>query len=217
MMIDLLNQPELFFEALKKKITENLPGEAAQHRMSSRARIPTADYLKQNPNHRPSAVLLPLFPYEGTIYTALIRRPSYDGMHSGQLALPGGKAEPGDSSLTFTAIRETEEEVGIKISESEILGALSPVYIPVSNFLVHPFAAQLNEKPTWIPDKHEVDAVIEFPLIHLLNAEFKDRRRITIGKNMFIDAPCYIVDGQILWGATAMIFSELESMLEGKV
>ncbi|CAN5870313.1 CoA pyrophosphatase [soil metagenome] len=214
-MTDLFNQPELFFAALQKKIAENLPGEAAQQRMSSRARISTADYLKQYPNHRPSAVLLPLFPYEGTIYTALIRRPSYAGMHSGQLALPGGKAEAGDSSLAFTAIRETEEEVGIKIKDSAMLGALSPVYIPVSNFLVQPFVAHLKEKPSWIPDKHEVDAVIEFPLTHLLDAELKDRRRITVGKNLFIDAPCYIVDGQILWGATAMIFSELESLLTG--
>lgn len=146
----------------------------------------------------------------------LIRRPSYDGMHSGQLALPGGKADEGDRSLMFTAIREMEEEVGIKIPEANILGALSPVYIPVSNFLVQPFAAKLSEKPTWIPDKHEVDAIIEFPLVHLLDTAVKDRRRITIGKNMFIDAPCYIVDGQVLWGATAMIFSELESILRGE-
>ena len=213
-MIDLLNQPELFFSALQKRISENLPGETAQYRMSPRARISTADYLKQNPTHRSSAVLLPLFPYEGTIYTMLIRRPSYDGMHSGQLALPGGKADEGDGSLTFTAIREMEEEVGIKIPEASILGALSPVYIPVSNFLVQPFAAQLSEKPTWIPDKHEVDAIIEFPLAHLLDKTVKDRRRITIGKNMFIDAPCYIVDGQVLWGATAMIFSELECLIK---
>jgi 8-oxo-dGTP pyrophosphatase MutT (NUDIX family) len=212
-MKDLLSQPELFFKAIKKKISENLPGETAQHRMSSRAKISTAEYLQKNPNHRNSAVLLPLFPHEGTIYTMLIRRPSYDGMHSGQLALPGGKVEEGDASLTFTAIREMEEEVGIKVPEANVLGALSPVYIPVSNFLVQPFAAQLHEKPTWIPDKHEVDAIIEFPVLHLLDATFKDRKRITIGKNMFIDAPCYIIDGQILWGATAMIFSELESLI----
>jgi 8-oxo-dGTP pyrophosphatase MutT (NUDIX family) len=214
-MLDLLNQPELFFEAFKKRIAETLPGEAAQHRMSSRARIPTADYLKQNPSHRNSAVLLPLYPHAGTIYTALIRRPSYDGMHSGQLGLPGGKAEEGDASFTFTAIRETEEEVGIKIPGENILGALSSVYIPVSNFLIYPFVAKLDERPQWIPDKHEVDAVIEFPVTYLFAAELKDRRRISLGNNMFIDAPCYIIDGQILWGATAMIFSELESLVAG--
>ncbi len=215
-MTDLLHQPELFFEAFKKRLGGNLPGEAAQHRMSSRARIPTVDYLKQNPDHRNSAVLLPLFPLNGTIYTALIRRPSYDGMHSGQLALPGGKAEAGDASFAFTAIRETEEEVGIKIPEQNILGALSSVYIPVSNFLVYPFVAELNERPLWIPDKHEVDSVIEFPLSYLFKASLKERRRITIGTNMFIDAPSYIIDGQILWGATAMIFSEVESLVAGE-
>ena len=206
-MTNLLSQPELFFTTLQQRLSQQLPGEAAQHLMSSRARISTAEYLKQHPNHRDSAVLLPVFPHEGTIYTALIRRPSYDGLHSGQLALPGGKKDEGDISFAFTALRETEEEVGIKISESDILGALSPIYIPVSNFLVHPFVARLNERPKWIPDKHEVDVVIEFPLAHLLDAKLKDRQRITIGKNMFIDAPCYIIDGQILWGATAMIFS----------
>jgi 8-oxo-dGTP pyrophosphatase MutT (NUDIX family) len=212
-MKDLFNQPEQFFSALQKRFTEALPGEAAQHLMTSRARISTKEYLAQNPNHRNSAVLLPLFPHEGTIYTALIRRPSYDGMHSGQLALPGGKVEEGDRSLTHTAIRETGEEVGIKIPEETILGALSPVYIPVSNFVVHPFIAKLDQRPNWIPDAHEVDEVIEFPISFLLDASLKERRRITIGKNMFIDAPCYIIHGQVLWGATAMIFSELESML----
>src|ERR1044071_6755845 len=131
-MKDLLSQPDNFFKALQQSLAGTLPGEAAQHRMSSRARISTAEYLQKNPNHRNSAVLLPLFPYEGTIYTMLIRRPSYDGMHSGQLALPGGKVEEGDASLTFTAIREMEEEVGIRVPEANVLGALSPVYIPVS-------------------------------------------------------------------------------------
>lgn len=215
-MIHLLDKPEIFFSALQKRFSDNLPGETAQNLMTSRARIPLEEALKKNPNHKSSAVLLPLFPHEGAIYTALIRRPSYDGMHSGQLALPGGKVEEGDESLSSTALRETEEEVGVKISPENIFGALTPVYIPVSNFLVNPFIGKLHSKPNWLPDKHEVESVIEFPITDLLNPSLKDRRRITIGKNMFIDAPCYIINGQILWGATAMIFSELESILRGK-
>ncbi|HET6992525.1 MAG TPA: CoA pyrophosphatase [Bacteroidia bacterium] len=214
-MIHLLNNPEEFFSALQKRFSVPLPGETAQNLMTSRARIPTEKYLEKNPNHRTSAVLLPLFPHAGTIYTALIRRPAYDGMHSGQLALPGGKVEERDVSLKQTAIRETEEEVGVKIPTENVFGELSPVYIPVSNFLVHPFIGKINSKPDWVPDKHEVDEVIEFPLTDLLDQSLKDRRRILIGKNMFIDAPCYIIKGQILWGATAMIFSELESLLRG--
>jgi 8-oxo-dGTP pyrophosphatase MutT (NUDIX family) len=212
-MLQLLNRPEEFFSALKDKLLQPLPGEPAQSRMTSRARISTEEYLKQKPDHRTSAVLLPLFPNEGTIYSALIRRPAYDGLHSGQLALPGGKSEKEDVSLLHTSLRETKEEVGIDVDEKNILGKLSPLYIPVSNFLVHPFVAQLKEKPKWIPDNHEVDEVIEFPISILFDPAFKSRQRILIGKNMFIDAPCYIINGQILWGATAMIFSELETIL----
>jgi 8-oxo-dGTP pyrophosphatase MutT (NUDIX family) len=214
-MLNLTNNPEEFFSALKNKLSLSLPGETAQNRMTSRARISTAEYLKSKPDHKISAVFISLFPFQNTIYTALIRRPSYDGLHSGQLALPGGKSESGDGSLAITALRETKEEVGIEVSEQNILGELSSVYIPVSNFLVHPFVGKLNERPNWIPDKHEVDEIIEFPISLLFDPAAKDRRRILIGKNMFIDAPCYIINGQILWGATAMIFSELEEILRG--
>ncbi len=214
-MIDLIPDYESFFSALQKRLSEKLPGGDAHHPMTSRARISTEEYLIKNPNHRKSAVLLPLFPLNGTIYTALIRRPDYNGFHSGQLALPGGKVEETDLSLAYTALRETKEEVGVSIPEENILGALSPVYIPVSNFLVQPYAAQLTERPQWVPDKHEVDSVIEFPILSLLDDKLKERRRIQIGENRFIDAPCYIINGEVLWGATAMMFSEMESLLRG--
>lgn len=214
-MIHLLDNSEEFFSALQKRFSDPLPGQSSQEPMNARARVSTEKYLANNPTHRSSAVLLSVFPHEGTIYTALIRRPAYEGTHSGQLALPGGKVEQDDISLAQTALRETQEEVGVKLSEENIFGALTPIYIPVSNFLVHPFVAKISERPIWIPDKHEVDAIIEFPLSQLLDASLKDRRRIHIGKNMFMDVPCYIIDGQVLWGATAMMFSELESILRG--
>ena len=212
-MLEFSDHPEKFFSSLKNKLAQQLPGEHAQNRMTSRARISTAEFLKSKPDHKVSAVFLPLFPHEGTIYTALIRRPAYDGLHSGQLALPGGKHEKEDESISATALRETKEEVGINVNEENILGELSPVYIPVSNFLVHPFVGMLEQKPNWIPDKHEVEEMLEFPISLLLDPAAKDRKRISQGNNMFMDAPCYIVNGQILWGATAMIFSELEEIL----
>jgi 8-oxo-dGTP pyrophosphatase MutT (NUDIX family) len=215
-MLHLHDQPDLFFETLRKRLAQPLPGEQAQNRMTSRARISTADYLVQRPDHRVSAVLLPLFPHNGTITAALIRRPSYEGTHSGQLALPGGKAEETDTSPAYTALREMKEEVGVLLNEAAILGELSPVYIPVSNFLVHPFVAQLPAKPAWIPDPREVDEVIEFPISLLDDETVKSRRRIPVGKNAFVEAPCYLVSGHVLWGATAMMFSELEALLKGE-
>ncbi|HLG04176.1 MAG TPA: CoA pyrophosphatase [Bacteroidia bacterium] len=214
----MLNQPldcEKFFKELRDRLAFELPGEAAQNRMTARARISTAEYLRQNPHYRKSAVLLLVYPYEETVYTLLIRRPSYDGTHSGQLALPGGKVEEDDSTLIHTAIRETMEEVGVDVPEKNILGSLSPVYIPVSNYLVQPFVAQLPERPSWNPDHREVDALLEIPLTRLLDPQIKSRRRIPVGKNMFVDAPCYILNDQILWGATAMMFSELEELIAG--
>lgn len=208
------NSPEEFVARLKETLSGPLPGESAQNRMNSRARISTEEYLKQNPNHRVSAVLLPLYPMNGEVFTSMIRRPVYAGMHSGQLGLPGGKVEETDGSLEETAMREMEEEVGVRLSKEQFIGRLTSLYIPPSNFLVHPFVAWLDEKPEWKPDGHEVDEVIDVSLTRLFSPSAKDFRRIQVGKSMFVDAPCYFFNGQILWGATAMMFSELEVMLE---
>ncbi|MBI3509375.1 MAG: CoA pyrophosphatase [Bacteroidetes bacterium] len=208
-----LQQPEIFFEKLQQRFKSPLPGEGAQNRMTSRLRIPTDDYLKQNPSHLKSAVSLCLYPEKGEIFSMLIRRPSYDGTHSGQLALPGGKMDKRDETLLQTALRETEEEVGVRFAKKNILGALTPLYIPVSNFLVQPYIVYAKEKPQWKQNPAEVDDIIEFRLAQIFDETLKSRKKIVIGKNMFIDAPCYLINGQILWGATAMIYSELEVML----
>lgn len=142
----------------------------------------------------------------------IIKRPSYDGMHSGQLALPGGKKEQEEQPI-HTAIRETLEEVGVSVSVQDVIGELTPVYIPPSNFLVHPFVAWLKEKPVYVIDEREVDIILEVPLTTFLDKQLKTRRRIPIGVNTFIDAPCYVIGEETLWGATAMMFAELESLL----
>lgn len=211
--MQLFRDPAGFFRLLEARFLRPLPGENAQNTMTSRARISTQEYLARNPNHRNSAVLMPLFPYRGEIYTALIRRPVYEGMHSGQLALPGGKVEESDASLKQTALRETMEEVGLTLPETAIFGSLTSVYIPPSNFLVHPFVAKLEARPEWVPDAHEVESVLEFPLSQVFDPSVKDRRRIAVGKDFFVEAPCYVLNGEILWGATAMMFAELEAMV----
>ena len=212
--MDLFRDTEKFFSFLEARLLHPLPGEPAQNRMTSRSRIPTKTYLEQNPNYRTSAVLLQLFPHAGEIHTVLIRRPTYEGTHSGQLALPGGKTDETDASVQATALRETLEEVGIVVKPQQVLGELTPLYIPPSNFLVHPFVARLPARPQWKADPKEVDAVIEIPLSVLFDPKVKERRKIPVGKNMIIDAPAYILNGEVLWGATAMIFSELEALLE---
>lgn len=182
--------------------------------MSSRARLPLQSYLDKHPDYRTSAVMMLLYPVQGEMHTMIIKRPSYDGIHSGQLALPGGKKEQ-DETPVQTAIRETLEEVGVTVSPDEIVGDLTPLYIPPSNFLVHPFVAWLSHAPTYMIDEREVDIVMQVPLTMFLDESLKSRRRIHIGTNTFIDAPCFLVQNETLWGATAMIFAELESLLKG--
>jgi 8-oxo-dGTP pyrophosphatase MutT (NUDIX family) len=202
-----------FIRLLRNRFQQALPGEAAQNPMSWRTRMKLDYYLRENPNYKTSAVLLLLYPIDELWHTLLIERPGNQGVHSGQLALPGGAVEANDESLMHTALREAEEEVGLPRKHSEVLGQLTPLYIPPSNFLVQPFVALLPERFNWIPNISEAQTLLEVPLLHFLDPNIKDRRRIPIGKNLFVDAPCYMIGERPLWGATAMVFSELEVMV----
>jgi len=216
-VISSLQNPDEFRARFASRLSAALPGAEAQDAMTSRARIPLEVYLQKNPDYRKSAVAMLLYPIENTVHTLIIERPAYEGVHSGQLALPGGKTEAEDIDPIQTAIRETREEVGVILDRSQILGALSPLYIPPSNFLVQPFVAWLDEQPEFVPDTREVAGIIEVPLNIFLDASIKSRRRIPVAKNTFIEeAPCYLINGKVLWGATAMMFSEIEQILSGK-
>lgn len=203
-----------FTAALAVRLQVELPGEAAQQAMTARTPLlTTAGYLEQNPDHRKSAVLMLLFPGENGPNTALIVRPEYDGAHSGQLAFPGGRAEKTDASLLHTALRETREEVGINLEPDAVIGKLSPVYIPVSNFLVQPFVAVMHSEPRYYADPREVVDIINVPLQHFLNPDVKTKQHITVGKNMRMHVPGYTLGERLLWGATAMMMSEVEYLL----
>lgn len=207
--------PDDFREGLRRRLQQPLPGALAQDRMSSRVRLPLEVYLEKHPDYRTSAVLMLLYPVDRVVHTLIIRRPSYEGIHSGQLALPGGKKDEADPDAVRTAIRETKEEIGVDVPEENIIGELTSLYIPPSNFLVHSYIAWMDERPQFIPDPREVDVVIEVPLSTFIDPSIKARKRIYIGANTYVDAPCYVLGENLLWGATAMLFSEMEYILEG--
>lgn len=174
------------------------------------------DYMKEIPSARQGAVMLLMFPNEKAWNFLLIRRKERLGdVHSGQLGLPGGKVEPDDFSPLHTALRETREEVGLCVSEEALCGSLSPVYIPPSRFLVQPFVAVLDREPPLTPAPDEVASVHQVPLSWLLDSRCKQLENFRTSYGLLKNYPCYNFNGLLLWGATAMIMSEVEWILRG--
>jgi 8-oxo-dGTP pyrophosphatase MutT (NUDIX family) len=144
----------------------------------------------------------------------LIKRPTYAGVHSGQIAFPGGKMEPEDESLSVTAIREAWEEVGILPEEVKLIGPISDLFVPASNFLVSPIIGYSEKKPLFVPELKEVDRIIETPLELLLHLETRKQRTLEVGGKIKLDAPYFDIENEIVWGATAMILGEFLQVLE---
>ncbi|MEL6862853.1 MAG: CoA pyrophosphatase, partial [Bacteroidota bacterium] len=135
--------------------------------------------------------------------------------HSGQVSFPGGRYEPEDKSLASGAIREAQEEVGINPSDIQLLGRLTELYIPVSNFLVHPFVGFVNHRPSFIPQESEVAEILEVPLSHLLDPMNTRTTKIHLPQNVILsDVPYYHVAQKVVWGATAMMLSEFLEVVE---
>lgn len=187
----------------RKSLLGPLPGESAQLKMAPTFR---GSFPEQEEAIR-AAVLALIYPSGGDAYLAFMKRNEYDGPHSAQVSFPGGAWEEGDQSLEETALRETREELGIT-GPIEILGALTPLHIPVSNFMVFPFMGWMSEAPRFAPDPSEVQYVIEARLSELLSPANRDSETIWHHERS-IDAPYYRVGKEKIWGATAMMLSEL--------
>lgn len=203
-----------FIEQLKIRFQKPLPGEEAQFLMAPfpRQRIHQIDSEKYNP--RKSAILILLFPAENGIHTLLIQRPVYEGIHSGQIAFPGGKFEESDTDLKQTALRETFEEIGVASKDIEIIGKLTDLYINPSNFLVSPFIGFVTQQPDFIIDTYEVQKIISVNLFRLNDEGIKSEKIITHSNSYKIRTPYYEIDGLTVWGATAMMISELNVIVE---
>jgi 8-oxo-dGTP pyrophosphatase MutT (NUDIX family) len=180
-----------------------LPGSAAQQKMSpSRRRPVNIDRPLRN-----SSVLIMLYPCLESICTVFIKRVEYEGIHSGQISLPGGMVEEKDPSFSDTALRETMEETGVPIGDLQIVGALTPLHIPVSNFKVYPFIATCRKRPDFRPDPGEVQYIIETGIDELLAPDNRKTKVMNIDGNE-VEIPYYDIRGNHVWGATAMILSE---------
>jgi len=204
---------QLFIDNLKTNLQKPLPGEEAQFEMAHVKREKVLPNSYESQNYRPSAVLILLFPNEQQQTSVLlIERMTYNGHHSGQIAFPGGKVEPDDVDLQATAMREFFEETGSDIMPT-VIGKLTPVYIPVSKFMVQPFVSYVEQKPNFSASAYEVNALIEWEINHLLNPEIIKETTIEPTPGYKLKTPYFDVQGKVLWGATAMMLNELKWVL----
>ena len=195
---------------LKNNLANNpLPGWDAQKLLMPQGRD-TLQY--DSASLQAAAVLILLYPKSGEWYFPLIQR-AVDGFaHSGQMALPGGSQEAAEE-LEYTALRETHEEIGVEVLPQNVVGTLTPLPIPVSQYLVTPFVAVIDSLPSFTPDSREVDHIVEVPLEKLLEHQPKMMQRAFKGRTFEI--PFFDLENKTVWGATSMILSEFKTLLKG--
>lgn len=191
-----------------------LGGLEAQFKLAPEIRKRYSDDMIKANNPKVSAVLALFYPdVENETKFLLTLRASYNGTHSAQISFPGGKKEKNDLNLEQTALRETFEEVGINPKDIEILKQMTDAYIPPSNFLVTPYIAVSNSTPLFKPN-NEVETLIEVKLADLLDEKNVVIKNMTTSYMKNIDVPCFKLNNYIVWGATAMILSEIKQIFK---
>ena len=206
-MIEIERKLRVGFEKL-------LPG-ANAHRKVMNNRKGISDLKDIEETARKSAVLILIYPRNGVPHIVLNKRHAYDGAHSNQIGLPGGKVETSDSSLLDTALREANEELNIQSDKVKVIGQLTSLYIPPSNFIVSPFVGIHYDEPKFVPDSYEVQSVLEIPLNTFLRPNSLINTRVKVGDEVSMKVKAYDVSGQIIWGATCMIIKELSELING--
>ena len=205
------------FLHLKSKLKEiELIGSKAHSLLAPPGRFEEIkDYFRSSSNPKKASVLIHIYPdLQKEARFVLIKRNRYEGIHSGQISLPGGKFQTLDSTDWNTAIREASEEVGLTKDMVVKIREITKVYIPPSNFIVSPFLSYSNEKPFFKPQKDEVDQIIETSLKTLLNPNSLIKRKISTSYIKDVLVPGYFLEGVFVWGATAMILSEFRELFK---
>lgn len=200
-------------EKINKEINQGLPGIKAHRLMLPEGRSMPDDYWKLLKDYKQSAVMLLLYEEQNHINILLTERHQYAGNHSGQISLPGGKRDAQDLSLLDTAYRETYEEIGILSSEINLITAMTPLYIPVSNFSVQPFLGYLEKIPQLNINQHEVKEILSVPIDHLSKPSTKKICTVHPYSGSPLKVPSYNFQNKIIWGATAMVISEFENLI----
>ena len=209
----MLANPEQLSRAIRNR-PERF-GREAHLKMSHVGRVYDPDPKE---HFKQAAVLQFIYPVATSYHMVLIKRSSKNpaDKHKGQIAFPGGRLEKNDANLMETALREFEEEVGVQSNSVQVIGELTRLFIPVSGYVVQPYVAISESKPNFTAQVEEVDDIIEMPLDLLLAEDTKKTTALRINDQITLkNVPYYDIFGHIVWGATAMMLSELEHLMKG--
>jgi 8-oxo-dGTP pyrophosphatase MutT (NUDIX family) len=201
---------DLLTDALKKP----LPGWEAHRKMINYARPKSTVAEHIDPGAKRGSVLALLYPVETEPHLVLMLRTPHRGAHGSQISFPGGRHEENDRDMLDTALREAQEEVGIDRNQVEVIGQLSKIYIPPSRFLVTPFLGFSRNRPSFIPEPLEVAEIIEAPLKSFLDPLNIKKKPIFVKVlNREVEVKYFDIQGHVVWGATAMMLSELVDII----
>ncbi len=199
-------------DALKKP----LPGKVAHQPLKPYLKINKDLDAPQFLSPRIAAVMALIYPVNKIPHILFIERPLYDGVHSGQIAFPGGKIEQNDASVLDAALRETKEEIGVEHNIINVAGPLTEVFVFASNFMVHPFIGILEEPPVLILEEKEVAGILSIPIPTLFEPNIIKEMPIKNPLGITLMAPYYDLNSKVLWGATAMMVSELCAVIKNQ-
>lgn len=204
-----------FLNGIPKIESEILLGETAHLKMVPPERkelMKDIDLVAKNP--KKAAVMMLFYPKDDLTHLVLIVRNAYPGVHSSQIAFPGGRAEEFDENLQETALRETHEEIGIHPNKINVIRPFTEIYIPPSNFMVYPFLGYCEKEITFKLQLEEVAGIIELPFSEFMDESIVVTKSMDTSYSESIDVPCFKVNEHYVWGATAMMLSELKETLK---
>lgn len=205
----------LFFNAVTNVLNVELPSTTSHIKMAPSERVKMMEENSYDASSvRKAAVMMLFYPKNDITHLLLIVRNSYPGVHSSQIAFPGGKVEEIDFDLKQTALRETHEEIGVHPNEIHVIRDFSSIYIPPSNFLVYPFLGVSQTELTFKLQEEEVAGIIELPLSTLLDDYIITNKNLETSYSRLIEVPVFQIEEHSVWGATAMMLNELKDVLK---
>ncbi|MBC7886218.1 MAG: CoA pyrophosphatase, partial [Saprospiraceae bacterium] len=197
---------------LSERLLHPLPGGDAHEHFRAQPVGDVKPLFSHSLPPKPGGVIILLYEENGKIKFPLTKRAEYTGAHSGQVSLPGGKADPGEDAVA-TALRECEEEIGINRTDIEVMGKLSDFFVMPSNFMVTPIIANITGNVMFKPDSHEVVRIIKADLEDIMQADAMKQKEILAAGRFRMNAPHFEIEGEVVWGATAMMLNEFRMVL----